>query len=152
MINKLRGLVRMPEINIMLRELLDERGMTLSALSKLSKVRFDVISNLSHGNVERLSLEHLKRIMTALEIKDVGEILKYVDEPMKEEIKDPLDVELELLELPTRIYNALKRNWQGSKNTIRDLVNADLEKAHNIGPSSRKIIEEAIACYLKKYK
>lgn len=70
----------------MLRELLDERGMTLTALSKLSRVRFDVVSNLSRGKVDRLSLDHLQKIMTALEIKDVGEILKYVNESMNEEI------------------------------------------------------------------
>lgn len=69
---------------------------------------------------------------------------------MIEEINDPLDVELELLDLPPRIFNSLKRNWNGNIKTIRDLVNTDLEKTHNIGPSARKIIEEAVNRYEQK--
>lgn len=142
----------MPEIKIILHELLDERGMTLSALSKLSRVRFEVISKLSLGKVERLSLDHLKKIMTALEITDVGKILEYVNKLTNEELSDPLDVKLELLDLPPRIFNSLKRNWHGRINTIRDLMNADLEKAHSIGPNSKEIIEEAIIRYLNKHE
>lgn len=142
----------MPEIKIILHELLDERGMTLSALSKLSRVRFEVISKLSLGKVERLSLDHLKKIMTALEITDVGKILKYVNKLTNEELSDPLDVKLELLDLPPRIFNSLKRNWHGRINTIRDLMNADLEKAHSIGPNSKEIIEETIIRYLNKHE
>lgn len=63
---------------------------------------------------------------------------------------DQLNHEIELLDLPPRIYNALKRNRHLQFLTIRDLVHTDLKAAHNIGPVAKKVIDDAVASYLRK--
>lgn len=142
----------MPKIEIILNALLKERDLNQTALVNMTGIRSEAISKLARGQVERLSLDHLQKIMTALSITDVGDILRYVDESNEEESFDPLDEVIELLDLPPRIYNALNRNWFGKINTIRDLVETDLAKARNIGPSSRTAIEGALSAYMDKHK
>ena len=61
-------------INILLSELLEERGRTLYWLAKQAGVRYATIWNLSRGEVGRLSVDALDRICEALECQP-GDLL-----------------------------------------------------------------------------
>ena len=145
----------MPEIVIKLSDILKDRNMTQSELVALTGIRSEAISNLTRGKVERLSLNHLQKVMTALEISNVSELLEYVSDPTIEPIvesveENPLDDPIEMLQLPAKIYFALKKNWGVKINSVSDLVNADLSRTRNIGPASLKLIHEALDDYLKR--
>lgn len=64
-------------IRIKLAEILKERGMTQSKLSEISGVRPASISAMVRNNTAMLSLDLLAKIMKALEIEDISDILEY---------------------------------------------------------------------------
>lgn len=145
----------MAEIQIVLNDILKDRRLTQSDLAYMTGIRSEAISNIVRGKVERLSLDHLQKIMTALELTDVSKLLKYV-KPVEAVIEkqlddDPLDEQIEILDLPTKTFNTLKRHY-GRIKTIRDITDTDLSKVHNIGPRARKTIEEALSAYMDKHK
>lgn len=145
----------MPEIIIKLSDILKDRNMTQSDLVALTGIRSEAISNLTRGNIERLSLLHLQKIMTALEITDVGELLQYVVEPAIESVIEPvkevpLNDPIELLDLPNSIFQKLKRHSLGGRiNTVADLVNVDLKYVIGIGALHQQTIAETLDEYLK---
>lgn len=61
-------------------QLLKERGLTQKELSDMTGIRPAAISALARGYVERLTIDHLERIANALEIKDVNELVTFVEE------------------------------------------------------------------------
>ncbi|WP_438310836.1 helix-turn-helix domain-containing protein [Sporosarcina sp. FA9] len=146
----------MPEIKIILSDILKDRNMTQSDLVALTGIRSEAISKLTRGKVERLSLDHLQKIMTALEITNVGEILNYVGssviEPITESETDPLDEPIEMLDLPYAIYNKLRKAWSQPITTIRELMDADLDKVRGIGRTFQKTITETLNEYLEKHR
>lgn len=77
--NKIKGVENMPEIKIKLAEILKERGLTQTRLAEISGVRQASISSMVRNNTAMLSLEMMAKIMKALEINSVDELLEYVD-------------------------------------------------------------------------
>lgn len=153
----------MPEIKITLGDILKDRNMTQTELVKLTGIRSQAISNLSRGLVERVTLEHLCKIMTALEITDVGEILMYINESTAQTVNeepqpiadDPLDEPIELLGLPAKIYYAIKKSWVYDTNTIRNLIDVKdtiLPKTRGIGPASIEVINKTLNEYLERHR
>lgn len=138
----------MPEIKIMLGQILKDRNLSQSELVHLTGIRSESISNLARNKSERVSLDHLAKIMAALDITDVNEILSYI--PDKQD--DPLGEPLEILDLPPDIYHKLKRNRLYSINTIRDLTNADLSMIRGIGPKRRETIQQMLAAYKSRHR
>lgn len=67
----------MAKIELRLSEILTERNMTQSKLSELSGVRPATISAMCRNNTAMLSLDLLAKIMYALDISDVGELVVY---------------------------------------------------------------------------
>lgn len=67
------------KVIVVLKELLEERGISLNELSLKADVRRAAISELSNGKRENINFEHLAKIAEALEIKDVNKILKLVE-------------------------------------------------------------------------
>ena len=67
-------------IRIRLREVLDERDMTQKELAERAGLRPNTVSMLCRDAVTAISKDTLSRIMKALEIRDVSEILEYIDE------------------------------------------------------------------------
>lgn len=63
-------------VRIVLRELIDERGITQTKLAEMTSLRPAVISNLCRGFVERICLTHIERIASALHITDINEIIR----------------------------------------------------------------------------
>lgn len=152
----------MPEIKIVLNNLLKERNMTQTDLVRMTGIRSEAISNIVRGKIERLSLDHLQKIMTALDITDVGEILKYITvpateesiEPVIEKEYDPLEEHIFILDLPTRITNVFRKPGFPRIYTIRDLIDAEsssypISSYPGIGPGSLKLINEKIDEFLK---
>ena len=66
-------------VQLRLKELLDERGITRNQLAKLIDTRFEVVSKWYSGKVEKLDLDILARICYALDC-DVADIVVYVRE------------------------------------------------------------------------
>lgn len=64
-------------VRLRIKEVLEERQMTQGELSVLSGVRPAAISALTRGNIERVSLSHLEKIATALDIDDANELFAF---------------------------------------------------------------------------
>ena len=64
------------KIDICLKELLDERGLTRNYLATASNTRFEVINKWYSNRVEKLDLDVLARICYVLNITP-SEIIKY---------------------------------------------------------------------------
>ena len=55
------------KVNIKLKTIIEQKGMTRGALAKLTNTRFEVIDKWCRNNVEKLDLDVLARICYALE-------------------------------------------------------------------------------------
>lgn len=66
----------MAHVEIKLGGILKERGLGKYEFAEKAGVRPQVISNLTNNNIERLSLDHIAKIMEALEIEDFNKLLK----------------------------------------------------------------------------
>lgn len=64
------------KINIKLKKLIDEKGITRGALSKLTNTRFEVIDKWYRNNVEKMDLDVLARICYALDCTP-SDIIEY---------------------------------------------------------------------------
>ncbi|MBK3494088.1 hypothetical protein JFL43_04295 [Viridibacillus sp. YIM B01967] len=65
----------------------------------------------------------------------------------KEEL---LDQPIELLDLPPRVFRALKRPWLVKFNTVRDLVEIEYSNIPELGPVGRETIKNTLSDYLDK--
>jgi len=66
------------EARIRIKEALEKRDMLQKDLVELTGMRPNAISSLSRGNNERVSLDHLSKIATALDIEDMNELIELV--------------------------------------------------------------------------
>lgn len=67
-------------IRIRLQEILNERGLNQKQLSELTKLRPTTISELCNNIRTSINREHLEKVMLALGIKDISEIVEYNEE------------------------------------------------------------------------
>lgn len=65
---------------IKLRQVLDERNMTQKELAELTGIRPNAISMIVRGYIERLNLDHIARIATALDISEINELIELMPE------------------------------------------------------------------------
>ena len=63
-------------IEIHLKELMEERGVTRNALARATNTRFEVINKWYHGHVEKIDADVLARICYILECIP-GDIILY---------------------------------------------------------------------------
>ena len=63
-------------VKIKLKEILTERNMTQSELATLSNLSETVISIFARGQGNSINKEYLSKIASALNIKDIGELLE----------------------------------------------------------------------------
>ena len=63
------------KVRINIDKLLKERGLTQKELSDLTDVRQAAISNLRRGFIDRISIDHIERIASALDIDDINDII-----------------------------------------------------------------------------
>lgn len=134
----------MSEIKISLDEILKDRNMAQSELVRFTGIRSETISNLVRNKTERVTLSHLAKIMTALELDDISKLLSYIPDEVPEDKDDEC---IEMLGLPAAAYYPLKRNYYQKIDTINDLLKADLKKVPGIGPKHRETIRLALEKY-----
>lgn len=65
------------KLNILLKKLLKEKGMTQLELSYLSSVPQSKISMLCNNNYQELNIANLEKIATALNIKTISELMEF---------------------------------------------------------------------------
>lgn len=68
------------KLNILLKKLLKEKGMTQLELSHLSSVPQSKISMLCNNNYQELNIANLEKIASAMEIKNISELLEFIEE------------------------------------------------------------------------
>lgn len=64
-------------IRIKVKEILIERGLTQRDLAKLTEIREATLSQIVRGNVDKINLEYLEKIMFALELKDFNDVFEW---------------------------------------------------------------------------
>lgn len=72
------------KLRIKLGDQLERRGMSQKELAELTGIRPNAISNLVRGFVERITINHIERIASALDISDINELLT-LEEAKKDE-------------------------------------------------------------------
>lgn len=73
------------KLHVKLSEVLRERGMTQSQLSKITGIREAAISEIVNNMRRNINRDHLERIATALNITDISELIVLL--PDKDESK-----------------------------------------------------------------
>lgn len=68
------------KLNILLKKLLKEKGITQLELSHLSSVPQSKISMLCNNNYQELNIANLEKIATAMEITNISELLEFIEE------------------------------------------------------------------------
>lgn len=65
------------KLNLKLKALLEERGLTQKKLSELSGVRESTISDIVRGSRTLINFEHFEKIARALEISEITELIDF---------------------------------------------------------------------------
>ncbi|MBZ5808809.1 helix-turn-helix domain-containing protein [Streptococcus thermophilus] len=65
------------KLNLKLKTLLEERGLTQKKLSELSGVRESTISDIVRGSRTLINFEHFEKIARALEISEITELIDF---------------------------------------------------------------------------
>lgn len=74
----------MKRIQIRLKEQLEQRGMTQKELSELTDIRAATIHDLYHDKSKQFPRHVLEKIVNALDIDDMNELLAIVDDEKDE--------------------------------------------------------------------
>jgi len=72
-------------IRLKLDRLLFEKRMNANQLSKLTDIRYPTILDMENNKSKAWSPENLNKIMIALEVKDISELIEYVHDQEKEQ-------------------------------------------------------------------
>lgn len=68
------------KVKINIDKLLKDSGMNQSDFADKVGIRQAAISQLSRGFVSRISIDHIEKIATALNIDDINDIITLVDD------------------------------------------------------------------------
>lgn len=64
------------KISFHIKEIMDEKNLTRSALARLADVRFEVADKWYNGNIERMDVDVLTRICFVLDC-DISDLMTY---------------------------------------------------------------------------
>ncbi|MDK8193949.1 helix-turn-helix transcriptional regulator [Paenibacillus sp. UMB7766-LJ446] len=67
-------------LKLKLAELIDERGLNTRQLSKMTGIRWNTIADMAENKSKAWSPENLDKIMVALELDDISELIEYKKE------------------------------------------------------------------------
>lgn len=67
-------------IRIRLKEALEVRNKNLKWLSETTGIRYATLHPMYHNKTQRVNLNYIDAIMTALDIEDINELLERVEE------------------------------------------------------------------------
>ncbi|WP_054708517.1 helix-turn-helix transcriptional regulator [Bacillus sp. JCM 19041] len=65
----------MAQVQVKIRELLEEHRLSLRELSRLTDIRHAALSELANGKRQNINFSHIEKIAEALEIEDIREII-----------------------------------------------------------------------------
>lgn len=68
------------EIKLMIKELIEKRGITQKKLSQMSGVRESTISDIVRGTRTVINYEHLSKIAEALNVTDIRELIDFKED------------------------------------------------------------------------
>jgi len=72
-------------LRLRLREVMFEKRWNARQLSEATGIRWNSINDLMENQTKRWPVENLEKIMAVLEIKDVTELIEFVEEHEKEQ-------------------------------------------------------------------
>jgi len=72
-------------LRLRLREVMFEKRWNARQLSDATGIRWNSIDDMMENRSKRWTVENLEKIMEVLELKDVSELIEYVDEKAAEE-------------------------------------------------------------------
>lgn len=64
------------KVEMRLKELVKERGISLRELARLSDIEPSIVNKLANNKREKVYLAHIERIAEALDISDISEIIR----------------------------------------------------------------------------
>jgi putative transcriptional regulator len=64
------------QVNIKLKKLLNDYGISLRELSRLADIRHATLSELANNKRKSIHFDHIKRISEALDITDIRKIIE----------------------------------------------------------------------------
>lgn len=64
------------KVEICLKSLVKERGISLRELARLSDIEPSIINKLANNKREKIYLPHIERIAEALDIDDITQIIR----------------------------------------------------------------------------
>jgi putative transcriptional regulator len=64
------------QVNINIKKLLNDYGISLRELSRLADIRHATLSELANNKRKSIHFEHIKRISEALDITDIRKIIE----------------------------------------------------------------------------
>ncbi|HBU81782.1 MAG TPA: XRE family transcriptional regulator [Paenibacillus sp.] len=67
-------------LKLKLAELINERGLNTRQLSKMTGIRWNTISDMAENKSKAWSPENLNKIMEALELQDISQLIEYEKE------------------------------------------------------------------------
>ncbi len=68
-------------MRLKLDKLLFERRMSANQLSKMTGIRYPTVLDMEKNESRAWSPENLNKIMAALELRDVTELIEYIEDP-----------------------------------------------------------------------
>ncbi|QHZ58642.1 helix-turn-helix transcriptional regulator [Brevibacillus sp. NSP2.1] len=68
------------KVVLCVRELLEKHNLTQQELSSMTGIAQSTISPMVRNIKERIDLDHIRRIAEALDIRDMNEIIRIIDE------------------------------------------------------------------------
>lgn len=67
------------KVKVNINELLKKNNISLRELSRLTDIRHAALSELANQKRENINFNHIEKIATALNIRDIREIIELVD-------------------------------------------------------------------------
>ncbi len=64
---------------VKIRELTQNRGISLRELSRLTDIRHAALSELANQKRQNINFQHIERIADTFDIKDIREIIDLID-------------------------------------------------------------------------
>jgi putative transcriptional regulator len=68
-------------IRLKLNELMDERGLNPRQVSNMTGIRWNTVSDMAENKSKAWSPDNLNKIMKALELTDISQLIEYQKEP-----------------------------------------------------------------------
>ena len=67
------------KIKVKIHELINQRGISLRELSRLTDIRHDTLSELANHKRQNINFHHIEKIADTLELDDIREIRDLIE-------------------------------------------------------------------------